>query len=206
VLTNLGRHTSAHESSSWELGLEGSRPRERSGTSMSMSLIDRRNFHLFQPLLYQVATAALSPGDISWPIRSDFLILATRASHSYFGRDELERYDPGLKTIDDAISLTQRLLSAIEHAELMVASKKKEATLTTVVVGGGPTGVEMAGAAAEPSHRMLSSEFRNIDPTTARIVLIEAGPDFSRLFQKSCPKQRGVHSKACMPKSERIPW
>ncbi len=183
---------------------------------VDVTLIDRRNFHLFQPLLYQVATAALSPGDIAWPIRSmfrhqknitvllaeisginlsaqtvtdgtaiiryDFLILATGASHSYFGRGEWERHAPGLKTIDDATSLRQRLLSAFEHAELMAESHEKAAQLTTVVVGGGPTGVEMAGAVAELSHRTLSFEFRKIDPKTARIVLIEAGPRLLAAF------------------------
>jgi NADH dehydrogenase len=195
-------------------GLEAARALRN--VDADVTLIDRRNFHLFQPLLYQVATAALSPGDIAWPIRSmfrrqknitvlmaeingidlnartvtdgtaviqyDFLILATGASHSYFGRGEWERHAPGLKTIDDATSLRQRLLSAFEHAELMADSNEKAAQLTTVVVGGGPTGVEMAGAVAELSHRTLSSEFRKIDPKTARIVLIEAGPRLLAAF------------------------
>jgi NADH:ubiquinone reductase (H+-translocating) len=183
---------------------------------VDITLIDRRNFHLFQPLLYQVATAALSPGDIAWPIRSifrrrknvtvlmteinavdpagrtvtdgtmvipfDFLVLATGAMHSYFGHEEWQRNAPGLKTLDDAISLRQRLLCAFERAELMADSRERSRQLTTVVVGGGPTGVEMAGAVAELAHHTLVTEFRKIDPATARIVLLEAGPRLLAAF------------------------
>jgi len=189
-------------------GLEAARA--LANVDVDITLIDRRNFHLFQPLLYQVATAALSPGDIAWPIRSvfrrfqnitilmasvtgidvktasvtdgtatipfDFLVLATGANHSYFGHEEWARFAPGLKTIDDATSLRQRLLSAFERAELAADAKEALPSLTTVVIGGGPTGVEMAGAVAELAHRTLKSEFRWIDPARARIVLVEAGP------------------------------
>jgi NADH dehydrogenase len=195
-------------------GVEAARALQKA--PVDIALIDRRNFHLFQPLLYQVATAALSPGDIAWPIRSvfrqqknvtvlmteisgvnlakraitdgtvvipfDFLILATGAMHSYFGDDEWARFAPGLKGIDDATSLRQRLLSAFERAELTADVKEQSRQLTIVVVGGGPTGVEMAGAVAELTHRALAGEFRKIDPTTARIVLIEAGPRLLAAF------------------------
>jgi len=177
---------------------------------VDITLIDRRNFHLFQPLLYQVATAALSPGDIAWPTRSifrhnknlsvllaaisavdtgartvtdgkvsisyDFLILATGAAHSYFGHDEWSAFAPALKTIDDALTIRERLLRALEQAELSTDPVERRRLMTTVIVGGGATGVEMAGAIAELDHRTLSGEFRKIDPASARIFLIEAGP------------------------------
>ncbi len=185
-------------------------------TDVDVILIDRRNHHLFQPLLYQVATAALSPGDIAWPIRSifraqknvtvlmaevagvdlgartvtdgktkwsfDFLILATGASQSYFGHDEWAADAPGLKSIDDATSIRQRLLSAFERAEIASEARDKRALMTVVVIGGGPTGVEMAGAVAELAHRILPSEFRNIDTAKARILLIDAGPRILAAF------------------------
>jgi NADH dehydrogenase len=195
-------------------GLEAARSLRNA--RVDITLIDRRNFHLFQPLLYQVATAALSPGDIAWPIRSifrrqknvtvlmaevslvdlvgrtvtdgtvaipyDFLILATGAADSYFGHDEWAAHAPGLKSIDDATSLRQRLLLAFERAELTTDPLEQRRQLTTVIIGGGPTGVEMAGAVAELAHRTLAAEFRRIDPTTARIVLIEAGPRLLAAF------------------------
>ena len=177
---------------------------------LDITLIDRRNFHLFQPLLYQVATAALSPGDIAWPVRSifrripnvtvlmtdikgvdlarrtltdgsgeipyDYLILATGATHSYFGHDEWERFAPGLKTIDDALRLRERILLAFERAERAPDAAIRTRDMTTVIVGGGATGVEMAGAIVELDHRTLHGEFRHFDPGTARVVLVEAGP------------------------------
>ncbi len=184
--------------------------RALSRSDADITLIDRRNFHLFQPLLYQVATAALSPGDIAWPTRSifrhhknvtvlmteidgvdtgarvvtdgkvaipyDFLILATGAAHSYFGHDEWSTFAPALKTIDDARSIRERLLRSLEQAELSQDFTERKRLMTTVIVGGGATGAEMAGAIAELDHRTLSGEFRNVDPALARIVLIEAGP------------------------------
>jgi NADH dehydrogenase len=178
--------------------------------ALDITLIDRRNFHLFQPLLYQVATAALSPGDIAWPTRSifrsqpnvtslmteissvdvqartvsdgeavlayDFLILATGAAHSYFGHDEWSRFAPALKTVQDALSIRERLLGAFEQAELTADPAQRQRCMTIVIVGGGATGVEMAGAIAELAHRTLRGEFRHFDPRQARIVLIEAGP------------------------------
>jgi NADH dehydrogenase len=172
-------------------------------------VIDAKNHHTFQPLLYQVATAALSPAAIAWPIRHllktqanarvlmsrvtgvdpaaqqvlteagpvayDQLVIATGATHSYFGHDGWEAFAPGLKTIEDALDIRRRILSAFERAEL--AGEAAAAELTTfVVVGGGPTGVELAGAIAEIARDALRSEFRHIDPAAARVVLVEAGP------------------------------
>jgi NADH dehydrogenase len=174
-------------------------------------VVDRRNHHLFQPLLYQVATAALSPGDIAYPIRSilrrqknarvlldeavgidpdarrvrfveegavayDFLIVATGATHAYFGHPEWEAYAPGLKTLEDALEIRRRILLAFERAERETDPGRRRVLMTFVLVGGGPTGAELAGAIAEISRRVLVSDFRAIDPTEARIVLLEAGP------------------------------
>ncbi len=177
---------------------------------VQVTVIDRSNHHLFQPLLYQVATAGLSPADISAPIRSilkkqpntrvlmaevtgidtqeqrviagevsvpyDYLIVATGARHSYFGHNEWEQYAPGLKTITDATSIRRDILLAFEAAEREVDPEKREALLTFVLVGAGPTGVEMAGAIGELAHKALAADFRNINPRSARIILVEAGP------------------------------
>ncbi len=178
--------------------------------NMRVTLVDRRNHHLFQPLLYQVATAGLAPNQIATPIRTilrkqknsevllgtvtavdtgrrhvvldgkrinyDYLVLATGARHSYFGRDEWEPFAPGLKSVEDATELRKRILLAFEKAELEADALKRERLLTFVVIGAGPTGVEMAGAIAELAHRALTSDFRSIDPHAARVVLVEAGP------------------------------
>ncbi len=175
-----------------------------------VTLIDRRNHHLFQPLLYQVATAALSPADIATPLRHvlskrenvtvflaeadridlpsrtviltdgrleyDALIVAAGASHSYFGHDEWETAAPGLKTLEDALEIRRRVLLAYEAAERTTDEAERRALLTFVVIGGGPTGVEMAGALAEISRKTVASDFRRIDPTQARILLLEGGP------------------------------
>jgi NADH dehydrogenase len=175
-----------------------------------VTLIDRHNYHLFAPLLYQVATAALSPADIASPIRAivrkqpnitvllagatgidlaqrlvhldseslpyNCLILAAGASHAYFGHDEWERFAPGLKTLEDALSIRRRILSAFEAAEREPNRAKHAALLTFVVVGGGPTGVELAGALGELSRFTLARDFDHIDPTGATIYLLEAGP------------------------------
>jgi NADH:ubiquinone reductase (H+-translocating) len=174
-----------------------------------ITVVDRHNYHLFQPLLYQVATAALSPGDIAGPIRGvlrrqqnasvilakvsgidvvrreviaegrripfDDLVIATGAEHAYFGNDWAS-YAPGLKTIDDATYLRRRILLAFERAETEPDAAERRRLLNFVVVGGGPTGVEMAGAIAELAKRALASDFRSIDPRSARIILLEAGP------------------------------
>src|SRR5256885_13611573 len=178
--------------------------------NVRVTVIDRTNYHLFQPLLYQVATAALSPADIAAPVRSelskcknvevilaevksvdveakkiktidmefcyDFLILATGARHSYFGHNEWEKLAPGLKSLEDAIELRRRLLMAFEYAEKITDEAARKAAMTFVIIGGGPTGVEMAGAIAEIARYTLAKDFRNIDPSQARVILIEADP------------------------------
>ncbi|MGH2353024.1 MAG: NAD(P)/FAD-dependent oxidoreductase [Chloroflexota bacterium] len=175
-----------------------------------VTVIDRHNYHLFQPLLYQVATAALSPGEIAAPIRSilrkhpnvdvilgeamaidlagrrvvlqddevpyHYLILATGASHAYFGHDEWEPFAPGLKSIDDALEIRRRILSAYEAAEREKDPAVRQAWLTFVIVGAGPTGVELAGAIAEIARQTLKHDFRAIDPRQSRVLLLEAGP------------------------------
>ena len=174
-----------------------------------ITLIDRQNYHLFQPLLYQIATAALSPADVAMPIRSlfrndgnvrvllgevdaidsraravcigesrlsyDYLLLATGASHSYFGKDQWEPYAPGLKTIEDGLSVRARVLRAFEHAESSDNSAEIERLLTFVIIGAGPTGVELAGAIAELAQFGLKNEYRRIDPAKARILLVQSG-------------------------------
>lgn len=182
-------------------------------------LIDRENHHTFQPLLYQVATAALSPADIAWPIRFmlrkqantrvlmaevtaidpalkqvtasghridyDYLVLATGVTHSYFGHDEWRKAAPGLKSLEDARDIRRRFLIAFERAELSEQPEERKRDLTFVIVGGGPTGVEMAGAMAEVARETLKRDFRNIDPASARIILIEAGPRLLPAFPES---------------------
>ncbi len=177
---------------------------------IEIRLIDKRNYHLFQPLLYQVATADVSPADIAWPIRSifssqrnvrvvladvqrvdtqsrrvvcdtahvdyDTLIIASGSNHSYFGNDHWAEYAPGLKSIADATDVRRRVLMAFERAEVCESPDEQSRQLTFVVVGGGPTGVEMAGAIAELSRVSLKKDFRRIHTETARVILIEAGP------------------------------
>ncbi len=179
------------------------------GWPVDVTVIDRRNYHLFQPLLYQVATAGLSPAQIAMPVRSvvrdagnvrvlmgrvsdvdtrrrmvqvddreiayDYLILATGARHSYFGHDEWEKHAPGLKKIDDATEIRRRILTAFERAETEDDPDERRRLLNFVIIGGGPTGVEMAGAIAELARRALARDFRHVDPRAARIVLVEAG-------------------------------
>src|SRR3954469_10122792 len=183
-----------------------------------MTVIDRTNHHLFQPLLYQIATAALSPADIAAPIRGilgrcrntevilaevksvnveartvntgereigyDYLILATGARHSYFGHDEWEKLAPGLKSLEDAIEIRRRLLLAFEYAEKITDDAAKKAAMTFVIIGGGPTGVEMAGAIAEIARYTLAKDFPGMHPSQARIVLIEGSP----CVLASCPE------------------
>jgi NADH:ubiquinone reductase (H+-translocating) len=181
------------------------------GAPVSITVIDRRNHHLFQPLLYQVATAALATSEIAWPIRYllrgrsevttlfatvsgvdaqtkrvlledggtvayDTLVLATGARHAYFGHDEWEPFAPGLKTLEDATTLRRRILVAFERAERETDPQRRAALLTFVIIGAGPTGVELAGTIAELARDTLPPDFRNIDTHVARVVLIEAGP------------------------------
>ena len=184
--------------------------RTLAGAPVAVTVVDRRNHHLFQPLLYQVATASLSPGDIAYPIRSilrrqkntevfladavaidpvaravvladgrlpyDFLIVATGARHAYFGHDDWEAHAPGLKSLEDALEIRRRILLAFEKAERERDPRKRKGLLTFLLVGGGPTGAELAGAIGEISRHALKSDFRAIDPGEARIVLVEAGP------------------------------
>jgi NADH dehydrogenase len=198
-------------------GLEAARGLRKA--PVRVTLIDRTNYHLFQPLLYQVAMAGLSPADIAAPIRNllrkqrnttvlmgevvgvdadarqvrladsslsyDYLILATGARHSYFGRDEWEPRAPGLKTLADATAIRRRILTAFELAEAEDDPARRAAQMTFVVVGGGPTGVEMAGALAELSRHSMAEDFRRIDPTATRIVLLEAGPRLLAAFPES---------------------
>ena len=186
---------------------------------VDVTVIDRRNYHLFQPLLYQVATAGLSPADIAAPIRAilsrqpnarvlmarvsgvdtaarevitqsgrvpyDTLIVATGARHAYFGRDDWEAVAPGLKKIDDATAIRRRILVAFEQAEVAPDEAARRALLSFVVIGGGPTGVEMAGAIAELARHALAKDFRAIDPRQARILLIEGGPRVLASFPES---------------------
>jgi NADH dehydrogenase len=183
---------------------------------LRVTLIDRRNHHLFQPLLYQVATAGLSPADIASPLRSvfrsapgvrvilaeaekvdldgqrvilddgeiayDALILAAGASHSYFGHDDWEIHAPGLKTLEDALEIRRRVLLAFEAAERAGDGAERRALLTFVIIGGGPTGVELAGALGEISRHTIARDFRVIDPTQARIILLEGGPRILAAF------------------------
>ena len=178
--------------------------------AVQITVIDHKNFHTFQPLLYQVATAGLSPGEIAAPIRSilsshknievlmgdvigidlgkrvvetaetevpyDYLVVAAGATHSYFGHDEWEPYAPGLKTIEDALEIRRRVLLAFELAERQAASGEGDAPLNFVVIGGGPTGVELAGTLAEISRYALAHDFRSIDPSRTHILLLEGGP------------------------------
>jgi NADH:ubiquinone reductase (H+-translocating) len=207
-----------------------------------VTVIDRTNYHLFQPLLYQVATAALSPADIAAPIRSilskgrnvevvlaevrsvdvnartvrtvenemsyDYLIVATGSRHSYFGHDEWEKLAPGLKSLEDAVEIRRRILMAFEYAERTENQAARAAAMTFVIVGGGPTGVEMAGAIAEIARYTLAKDFRHIDPSQSRVILVEAEPrllgafpeDLSasamkQLQQLGVEVRTGVHAK-----------
>ncbi|EGP06178.1 NADH dehydrogenase [Bradyrhizobiaceae bacterium SG-6C] len=190
-------------------GLEAAR--HLASARVRITVIDQRNHHLFQPLLYQVGTASLATSEIAWPIRYllrrhsnvitllgrvigvdtgnktvvvedekpvlfDTLILATGARHAYFGHDEWEPYAPGLKTLEDATKIRRRILSAFEQAEWATSEAERARLLTFVIIGAGPTGVELAGTIAELAHDTLRGEFRNFDTRKARVILIEAGP------------------------------
>ena len=204
--------------------------------AVEVTLIDRENHHLFQPLLYQVATAGLSPAEIAWPIRGlvrrqrntrvllgevtgvdrerhvvtmgdrevlyDFLVLATGATHAYFGNDGWAEHAPGLKSIDDATEIRRRLLIAFERAEMENDPEERERLLTIVIVGGGPTGVEMAGAVAELARKALAADFRTIDPRHTRVLdrgRAKAAPDLPRRpipLCRACTPELGRRSVA----------
>ena len=196
-----------------------------------VTLVDRQNHHLFQPLLYQVATAALSPADIAAPIRSivkshanvrvlldsaeaidvarkqvglkqcgtidyDYLIIATGARHSYFTNPEWESYAPGLKTVDDATKIRRAVLLALEYAEIETDKPRRDALLTYVVIGGGPTGVEMAGAIAELAHQSVSKEFRHITPHCSRIILVDSGDRLLKSFPEPLSRKAEAQLRA----------
>ena len=198
-------------------GLEASKALAKA--TVDVTLVDAYNHHCFQPLLYQVATAALSPADVAWPIRAilraqqnvrvimarvtaidvqarcvhtseidlayDYLVLATGATHSYFGNDSWAPFAPGLKHIADATEIRRRFLLAFERAEVVEDELARARLLTFVIVGGGATGVEMAGAIAEVARRTLQHDFRRIDPRKSRIILIEAGPRLLPAFPEA---------------------
>ncbi len=207
--------------------------RQLADSNVEIILIDKTNHHLFQPLLYQVATAALSPADIAVPIRAifqkqenitvimsevtgvdvknqtvtsgnkiipfDYLILATGTRHSYFKNDKWEQYAPGLKTLDDALQIREKILLSLEQAEMSNDKNEREAFLNFIVVGGGPTGVEMAGAIAEITKKTVIKDFRSVVPSDTRIILVEAGnrilssyvPELSESAKRTL-KQMGV--------------
>ncbi|MFL6539909.1 MAG: NAD(P)/FAD-dependent oxidoreductase [Chthoniobacterales bacterium] len=176
---------------------------------VQLTIIDRTNYHLFQPLLYQVATAALSPADIAAPVRGvlskyenvdvmlaevrsvdvnakkvittereipyDYLIVATGSRHSYFGNDQWEKLAPGLKSLEDAVEIRRRLLMAFEYADKIQDDAARKAAMTFVIIGGGPTGVEMAGAIAEIARFTLAKDYRHINPSDARVIVVEGG-------------------------------
>ena len=194
--------------------------RELGHSRADVTLVDRQNYHLFQPLLYQVATAALSPADIAEPVRRmlrrysnvtvmlgevtkiaakekhvtlaggasipyDILVITSGATHAYFGHDDWEKFAPGLKTIEDARDIRSRLLLSFERADMSDDPAEKKRLMTFVVVGGGPSGVELAGSIAELARHTLAKDFHHIDPTSATVLLLEAGPSLLSAFPPS---------------------
>jgi len=189
-----------------------------SRVAADVTIVDRHNYHLFQPLLYQVATAGLPPSDVAWPIRSilrrqrnatvllgevvgvdvarsivdlgsrslsfDYLVVATGSTHSYFGHEDWRPFAPGLKSIDDATRIRGHILRAFEAAEMETDAARRERLLRFVIVGAGPTGVELAGTIAELARFTLAADFRRIDPRSAKIVLVEAGPRVLAAFKE----------------------
>ncbi len=199
--------------------------------AVRITVIDRRNHHLFQPLLYQVATAGLSPGEIAYPIRAalrrqknaqvlladvtgvdlaarrlhfkdggeigyDYLILATGATDSYFGHDDWHPWAPGLKNLEEALDIRRRILLAFEHAERETDPARRQELLTFVLVGAGPTGVELAGAIAEIARHVMAEDFRSIDPSDSRIILLEGGPRVLPAF----PPELSAKAEAALTK------
>lgn len=215
-----------------------------SGSGVDITVVDRRNHHLFQPLLYQVAGASLSPSEIAWPIRSlfrkradvrtllgevedvdtahrrvilrngsalayDTLVIATGARHSYFGHDQWEPFAPGLKSLEDATTIRRRVLLAFEEAERETDPARRAALQTFVIIGGGPSGVELAGTIAELAHLTLLRDFRAIDPNATRVILIEAGqrllpvfPEDLSAYTRRSLEKLGVEVKLGTPVTE----
>ena len=202
-----------------------------SNKNIDVSLIDKHNHHLFQPLLYQVATAALTAAEIAMPIRQimrkasnvavymneiadidtenkiaitrfgrkfeyDYMILATGAQHSYFGNDSWAEHAPGLKTIEDAREIRQRVLTAFEKAEMAETEEDRKAYLNFIIVGAGPTGVELAGAIAELAKQTLTGDFHHINPESARILLVDAAPRILMSFDETLSKKAYKHLKS----------
>src|SRR5215467_8031266 len=225
-------------------GLEAAKALSRA--AVDVIVVDRQNHHCFQPLLYQVATAALSPAEIAWPIRHmlrqqpnatvfmaevravdlaaqfvetsagpmsyDYLVIATGATHSYFGHDDWAEFAPGLKRIEDGTRIRRSILLAFEQAELAGNDAERQRLLTFVIVGGGATGVEMAGAIAEIARQTLAKDFRRIDPRSARIILLEAGPrvlptlpeDLSRYAERALTSMGvDVRNSTCVTSCDR---
>lgn len=222
-------------------GLEAAKALARA--PVDITLVDRQNHHCFQPLLYQVATATLSPADVAWPIRwilsgqrnvtvlmanvqevladqrivrtdavdltYDYLIIATGAMHAYFGNERWAEHAPGLKRIEDATAIRRSILTAFERAELSNDPERRRALTTFVIVGGGPTGVEMAGAIADMAREALPRDFRNVDPAKARVLLVEAGPRLLATFPEALSayarralEKRGVEVQTGKPVSD----
>jgi NADH dehydrogenase len=199
-------------------------------TAADVTIVDRHNYHLFQPLLYQVATAGLPPSDVAWPVRAilrrqrnatvllgeitaidtshnevtigertlpyDYLVVATGSTHSYFGHDDWRPFAPGLKSIDDATAIRRKILNAFEAAEMEADAARRERLLRFVIVGAGPTGVELAGTIAELARFTLAADFRRIDPRSANIVLLEAGPRVLAAFKEA----QSAYAKRCLEK------
>jgi NADH dehydrogenase len=193
---------------------------------LDVTMVDRKNYHLFQPLLYQVALAVLSPADIAQPIRSlvrdhpnidvlmdeaigfdlakqrvhlrtgveleyDYLILATGSTHSYFGRDEWAKLAPGLKTVEDATEIRRRVLLAFELAERQMMERGTHPALNFVIVGGGPTGVELAGAISDIAKLYMSKDFRHIDPSMAQVLILEGSPNLLAAYPADLQRKAG---------------
>ena len=218
-------------------GLETARKLRKA--KVKVTIVDRHNYHLFQPLLYQVATGGLSPADIATPIRAivrrqtncevllaevvdfdipnrrlvladdelhyDYLVIAAGATHSYFGHDEWVKFAPGLKTITDAAEIRRKIYIAFEAAERERDLETRKAMLTFVVVGGGPTGVELAGALAEIAQHTLKYDFRHINPEDARIMIVEAAPHILSHYPEDLCRRAADKVRRSALRSTRIP-
>src|ERR1700722_14154265 len=205
--------------------------RDLAKLSVDVTLVDRRNYYLFQPLLYQIALAVLSPADIAQPIRSlvreypnievlmdeavsfslaeqrvelktgvqleyDYLVLATGSTHSYFGKDEWAKYAPGLKTVEDAIEIRRRVLLAFELSERQMLETGTHPALNFVIIGGGPTGVELAGAISDIARLYMTKDFRHIDPSMAQVLILEGSPNILAAYPPDLQRKAGEQLNA----------